>query len=52
LARLFKKIYLKNEKELENSESGCWRLVVVIYTPCSSTVFLLAILNGIGNPPY
>jgi hypothetical protein len=62
LARSFKKSYLKNEKELGHSENGCWRLVVAIYTPGSSIVFLLAILNGKSslvlmsgpkrNPPY
>jgi hypothetical protein len=62
LARLFKKSYLKNEKELGHSENGCWRLVVAIYTPGSSIFFSLAILNGKSslvlmsgpkrNPPY
>jgi hypothetical protein len=46
LARIFTKPYLKNEKELEHSENGCWRLVVAIYAPCSSVVFSLVILNG------
>jgi hypothetical protein len=46
LARLFKKSYLKNEKELGHSENGWWRLVVAIYTPGSSIIFSLAILNG------
>jgi hypothetical protein len=46
LARLFKKSYLKNEKELGHSENGCWRIVVAIYTPGSSIFFTLAILNG------
>ena len=27
-------------------EGGYWRLVVAIYTPCSSMVFFLVILNG------
>jgi hypothetical protein len=62
LARLFKKSYLKNEKELGHSENGYWRLVVAIYTPGSSIVFSLAILNEKSslvlmsgpkrNPPY
>jgi hypothetical protein len=45
LARLFKKSYLKNEKELGHSENGCWRLVVAIYTPGSSIFFSLAIFK-------
>jgi hypothetical protein len=62
LARLFKKSYLKNEKELGRSENGFWRLVVAIYAPGSSIFFSLAILNGKSslvlmsgpkrNPPY
>jgi hypothetical protein len=51
LARLFKKSYLKNEKELGHSENGCWRLEAacggdLLYTPGSSIFFTLAILNG------
>jgi hypothetical protein len=29
---------------------GCWRLVLAIYMPCSSIVFLLVILNGNSSP--
>jgi hypothetical protein len=62
LARTFKKSYLKNEKELGHSENGYWRLVMAIYTPFSSVVFLLVTLHGNSplalmsgpkrNPPY
>jgi hypothetical protein len=35
----------RTKKGLGHSENGCWRLVVAIYTPGSSIVFSLAILN-------
>jgi hypothetical protein len=45
IGQVIQKSYLKNEKELEHSENGCWRLMVAIYTRRPSLGFSLLVLK-------